>query len=277
MTELLAGSSRLFGPGDSTPESTVHACSGKNRINPADDCYNQEDSKMSRERGKTSEAAPAIDCHLRLVSGTLLAFPIGNKPTETVAAGQGLVRPGAQSAVEASVVRAARARRVGANHSLLYATPHPHLDVSRFEAKYARIPNWLHYGNEFLSDDALAVIPTYPADVPAITSLFLPALGFTGPFTVIPLSAELGTDVAHSRVTVLARRPEAPPPPEHFRRVRGQALCPDTLVEKMLMPVAKQGLHLFAPSRLKKRDPFEDRAVSWHLFCGHSNWAPWDE
>lgn len=236
-------------------------------------------ASVAIQRTTAAQRGPTLDRHLRVKSNAqpaLLRFPNGNRPTETDAAFQKSPRAGGESPVEGCAVVAASARRIGANHSVLFARPHPYLDASRFRADYDPIPSWLYYGTELLSDEALAVIATYPPDLPAITSMFLPALGFAGPFTIVPVVAELGTEVAHSHVTVLARRPGAPPLPQHFRRVRGEVLLPHTLA-KRLIPVAKQGLQLFAPNIQARHDPFDDLALNWFRIRGRSNWTPWGE
>lgn len=157
---------------------------------------------------------------------------------------------------------------------VLFAQPHPYLDVSRLELSYKREPTWLFYTKEFLSSRALAVILTYPPDVPKLKTHFLRPLDFLEPYHVLAVSEKDGTQADHSQVLLLGRRGEG---------LVNVNLSFDPLplrtpvdVARRLAPAAYGALLvLCGVERVGLEE--ELRGSRFNVFQASNSWTPWED
>jgi len=149
------------------------------------------------------------------------------------------------------------------------------------------LPTWRFVTDEYLDEDASAVILTEPMGVESVQTLLLPQLGFPGPYTVIPVYQRLGINTPYAEVMVIARRPEPPPGAEFFRLHKGGLQHPADIARK-LQPLAKRALRIFVQSDRLLFDcppnatdifgePPSRRYSGWPSAMSPGCWAPWGE
>ena len=172
-------------------------------------------------------------------------------------------------------------------HSVLFATPHPYRDVPRLRPRYDPVPQWLYRTEEFLDEEASAVVLVYPPDVEAVTNLLLPVIGFSGPYLVLPVYGNAVTGTYDREVMVIARRPVPPPSVEHFRLSK-YAMQRPADVAAILQPGATRALRIFMPDDDLLYDSYPHPRVCFgappppHSLGGWTSvspscWRPWDE
>lgn len=158
--------------------------------------------------------------------------------------------------------------------NVLFAQPHPYLDVSRLQLNYEREPTWLFYAREFLSSRALAVILTYPPDVPKLKTHFLRPLDFLEPFHVLAVSEREGTQADHSQVLLLGRRGEGLV--DVNLTFDPLALRTPVSVIRRIAPAAKDALlTLCGVERIALEA--ELRSSQFNVFRASNSWAPWED
>ncbi|QOZ42184.1 hypothetical protein XH89_00905 [Bradyrhizobium sp. CCBAU 53340] len=157
--------------------------------------------------------------------------------------------------------------------NVLFAQPHPYLDVSRLQPRYERDPTWLFYAKEFLSSRALAVILTYPPDVQKLKTHLLRPLEFREPYHVLAVSERVGAQASHAEVLLLARRGEGLIDLD-LRFLPGELRLP-VPVAKQIAPEAKSALLMF---KRKGRVELESELMDARInFFRADDWAPWEE
>ncbi|KRP85086.1 hypothetical protein AOQ72_05010 [Bradyrhizobium yuanmingense] len=139
---------------------------------------------------------------------------------------------------------------------------------------YEREPTWLFYAKEFLSSRALAVILTYPPDVPKLKTHFLRPLDFVEPYHLLAVSEREGTQADHSQVLLLGRRGEG------LVNVNLSfdplALRTPVNVARRIDPAANGALlALCGLERVRLEE--ELRGSRFNVFQASNSWTPWED
>lgn len=209
-----------------------------------------------------------------------LAFPIGNKQDNNS------LRPKSTLIEQSRWPRRAKGPWSG-GFSLLFGTPHVVRDLARLQPSYDFLPTWRFVTDEYLDDDASAVMLTEPMGVEPVRTLLLPQIGFPGPYTVLPVYERFGINTPYAEVMVIARRPAPPPSAESFRLHKGGLQHPADIARK-LQPLAKRALRIFVQSDSLLFDcppnatdifgePPNRRYPGGPSAMSPGCWEPWDE
>jgi hypothetical protein len=181
----------------------------------------------------------------------------------------------ALTAGSADILEGIAVRRAGSDgkYTLVVATPHAHVDVSRFSLKYDVVPDWYFYGLDFIADNATFVVSTYPRDLAVIETIFLPSLGFFRPFQIVPVRGGWGEILPpHAEILVIAQRGRVPVVPPHFDH-RMLGVLNAFSVARSIDPQVKVIMHLFGQDSVSAQKCRRDCGT--HLFCSGS-WDPWE-
>jgi hypothetical protein len=160
-------------------------------------------------------------------------------------------------------------------YPLLIAQPHPYRDVSRLQLEYDCIPSWLYYAKAKLASNAVAVVLTHPPDVQKISTRLLGVLGFEEPYHVLAAREDLGTQVDHSEVLLVARRSKGIEDVSFLRKYG--VLSNPVRAAKLIVPTANRALVLFPPEDYHRHKDWDHSGLGTFSVSGRSGWEPWED
>jgi hypothetical protein len=158
---------------------------------------------------------------------------------------------------------------IGRNHKLVLLTPDRRRDLRRLNEDYVDRPRYSQLVHDLVAEEATAVVVARLADLPVIENKLLPLLGFPGPCRVLLVREPIGWDVTDAEVIVIAQRGAATSTTD-FRWLSSIESFDVVSTAELLVPDAKQKLHLFA----------QERSVGsggWYSVIGMANWSHDDE